>query len=162
MSTSRWRVKARTAYSDLSGAFRCSDVALRPSLEIELRHDEGDAENGHALEVGGRLGLSDPARGLSIYFEGMTLGLHDEGASESLGVGLGVSWVSGVWKRGGTGRRRPAAASAARSPGALMPRSAWRPSPAFWRHAKRATGRWGSPMARAAATKQWPNRSGTG
>ena len=67
-------------------------VTLRPRLEIGLRHDGGDAETGHGIEIGGGIGIGDPASGLSMTIEGRALALHEDGAFESWGLGASVSW----------------------------------------------------------------------
>ena len=69
-----------------------SGASLGPRLEAGLRHDGGDAETGFGLEIGGGIGFSDPARGLSVTVDGRTLALHEDGAFASWGLGLGLSW----------------------------------------------------------------------
>ena len=69
-----------------------SGLALRPRLEMGLRHDGGDAETGSGLEIGGGLGIGDSASGLSMSFDGRTLALHEDGAFESWGLGVSVAW----------------------------------------------------------------------
>ena len=67
-------------------------VALHPSLGIGLRHDGGDAETGLGLEIGGGVRFEDPGRGLSMHLDGRALALHEAGAFDSWGLGLGISW----------------------------------------------------------------------
>ena len=69
-----------------------SGATLGPRLEAGLRHDGGDAETGFGLEIGGGIGFSDPARGLSMSLDGRTLALHEDGAFGSWGLSLGLSW----------------------------------------------------------------------
>ena len=64
--------------------------ALRPSVELGLRHDGGDADTGGGIEVGAGLSFSRPAAGLSLDLAARGLlahrapGLQDWGASASL------------------------------------------------------------------------------
>ena len=69
-----------------------SGATLGPRLEAGLRHDGGDAETGFGLEIGGGIGFSDPASGLSVTVDGRTLALHEDGAFGSWGLSLGLSW----------------------------------------------------------------------
>ena len=96
--------------------------SLKPTMEVGLRHDWGDAETGFGVELGGRIRYADPRLGLTI--EGAVRGLlahedndYDEwGASGSLriapgsaGQGLALtlaptwgaasSGVDGLWTR---------------------------------------------------------------
>ena len=86
--TSRLRLGLKAAWERTLA----SGVTLWPNLEIGLRHDGGDAETGHGLEIGGGIGVGDPARGLSVSLEGRTLALHEDGAFDSWGLGVSVSW----------------------------------------------------------------------
>ena len=64
--------------------------ALRPSVELGLRHDGGDADTGGGVEVGAGLSFSRPASGLSLDLAARGLlahrapGLQDWGASAAL------------------------------------------------------------------------------
>lgn len=75
--TSRVRLGLRAAWERTLA----SGITLRQSLEMGLRQDGGDAETGHGLEVGGGIGIGDPARGLTMSVEGRTLALHEDGRS---------------------------------------------------------------------------------
>ena len=58
-------------------AFALSETAtLRPSLELGVRHDGGDAETGTGVEVGGGVTYSDPASGLSVEARARMLVAH--------------------------------------------------------------------------------------
>ncbi len=58
-------------------SFALSDTAtLRPSLELGVRHDGGDAETGTGVELGGGVAWSDAASGLSIEAKGRMLVAH--------------------------------------------------------------------------------------
>ena len=75
---------------------------LRPSLEVGLRHDGGDAETGAGVELGGGLSYTDPATGLTVDAKARGLVAHEDadyaewGASGSVrlepdGSGRGLS-----------------------------------------------------------------------
>ena len=52
-------------------AFALSETAtLRPTLELGVRHDGGDAETGTGLEIGGGIAWTDAASGLSVEARG--------------------------------------------------------------------------------------------
>ncbi len=51
-------------------------ATLRPSLELGLRHDGGDAETGTGVELGGGVSYSDPDSGLSIEAKARMLLAH--------------------------------------------------------------------------------------
>ena len=58
-------------------AFTVSETAtLRPSLEVGLRHDGGDAETGTGVEIGGSVAWSDAASGLSVEARARLLVAH--------------------------------------------------------------------------------------
>ena len=57
--------------------FALSETAtLRPSLELGVRHDGGDAETGTGVELGGGVAYSDAASGLSIEAKARMLVAH--------------------------------------------------------------------------------------
>ena len=70
---------------------------LRPSLEIGLRQDGGDAETGTGIEVGGGIAWADPALGLTVTAKARGLVAHEEsdytewGASGSVKIDPGAS-----------------------------------------------------------------------
>ena len=67
-------------------------LSLRPSVEVGLRHDGGDAETGAGVDVGGGLVASHPSSGLAVDVRVRTLLVHEaEGFSER-GVSLSLSW----------------------------------------------------------------------
>ena len=58
-------------------AFALSHTAmLRPSLELALRHDGGDAETGAGVELGGAIAFADMASGLSVEARARLLAAH--------------------------------------------------------------------------------------
>ena len=67
-------------------------LSLRPSVEVGLRHDGGDAETGAGMDVGAGLIVSDASSGLSVDVRVRTLLVHQaEGFSER-GVALSLSY----------------------------------------------------------------------
>ena len=67
-------------------------LALRPSVEVGLRYDGGDAETGAGMDVGAGLGFSDSGTGLAVDVHVRTLLVHQaEGFSER-GVAFSVSY----------------------------------------------------------------------
>ena len=67
-------------------------LSLKPSVEVGLRHDGGDAEQGSGIDVGGGLVVFDPSTGLSVNVQVRMLLVHEaEGFSER-GVSVSVSW----------------------------------------------------------------------
>ena len=68
-------------------------LSLRPSVEVGLRHDGGDAETGAGLDVGGGLVMADAATGLAVDVRVRTLLVHQaEGFSER-GVAVSLSYT---------------------------------------------------------------------
>jgi len=73
----------------LEGSWEASlgtDSSLRPTFEVGLRHDGGDAETGFGLEFGGGLALTDPVLGLSAEIRGHGLLTHEESTFRDHGV----------------------------------------------------------------------------
>ena len=67
-------------------------LSLRPSVEVGVRYDGGDAETGAGMDVGAGLGFSDSGTGLAVDVNVRTLLVHEaEGFSER-GVAFSVSW----------------------------------------------------------------------
>ena len=84
-----------------SRAFRTDGGgSLRPTLELGLRHDDGDAEQGFGLELGGRLAWSSPGSGLRL--EGTVRGVlaHEDDGYEDLSFGGSILFDPGVEGRG--------------------------------------------------------------
>ena len=59
---------------------------LRPSLELGVRHDGGDAETGAGVELGGGVSYTDTASGLSIEAKGRMLAAHADSDYEEWGA----------------------------------------------------------------------------
>ena len=87
----RWRprpTRAGCAWCSRGGrAFALSETAtLRPSFELGVRHDGGDAETGAGLEVGGGVTWADTASGLSLEAKARTLAAHADSDYEEWGA----------------------------------------------------------------------------
>ncbi len=82
-------------------AFQAGDGAtLRPSLELGLRHDGGDAETGTGVEVGGGVSWTDPASGLSVEATTRMLVAHADQGYEEWGASGAVRLAPGERGRG--------------------------------------------------------------
>ena len=67
-------------------------LSLRPSVEVGVRYDGGDAETGAGMDVGAGLGFSDSGTGLAVDVHVRTLLVHEaEGFSER-GVAFSLSY----------------------------------------------------------------------
>ena len=67
-------------------------IALRPSLEVGLRRDGGDAETGAGADVSASLIASDPLTGLSVDVRIRTLLAHQDEGFRERGVSLSFSY----------------------------------------------------------------------
>ena len=68
-------------------AFALSDTAtFRPSLELGVRHDGGDAETGAGVELGGGVAFTDTATGLAIEARARMLAAHADSDYEEWGA----------------------------------------------------------------------------
>ncbi len=56
------------------------------------RHDGGDAKTGFGIELGGGIGWSDPASGLSLDLAGRALVAHADGSLGDQGLSGAVVW----------------------------------------------------------------------
>ena len=65
---------------------------LRPSVEVGLRQDGGDAETGFGVDLGGGIAWSDPQRGLSVDLRGRALMSHDSKGFREAGLSGSLSW----------------------------------------------------------------------
>ena len=66
--------------------------ALRPSIEVGLRHDGGDAETGSGVELGAGLSFSRPASGLSLDLAARRLLAHRAPGLEEWGASASLTW----------------------------------------------------------------------
>ena len=67
-------------------------VSLRPSVEVGVRFDGGDAETGAGLDVGGSLGFADSGTGLAVDVHARTLLAHQAEDFSERGVALSLSY----------------------------------------------------------------------
>ena len=82
----------RTGLEGSRGYTLAGRLSLRPSVEVGLRHDGGDAETGAGMDVGAGLIVSDSSSGLSVDVRVRTLLVHQaEGFSER-GMAVSLSY----------------------------------------------------------------------
>ena len=74
------------------------DGVLTPSVEVGLRHERGDAEQGSGLEVGGALRYA--AKRLTVEGSARALVKHQEDGYEEWGVSGSVRYAPGANERG--------------------------------------------------------------
>ncbi len=67
-------------------------VSLRPSVEVGLRHDGGDAETGVGMDVGGGLVVSDTSTGLAVDVRVRMLLVHQAEGFRERGMALSLSY----------------------------------------------------------------------
>ena len=63
-------------------------LSLRPSVEVGLRHDGGDAETGAGMDVGGGLVMADASTGLAIDLRVRTRYHSNQTLTEFVDIGL--------------------------------------------------------------------------
>ena len=68
-------------------------LSLRPSVEVGLRHDGGDAETGAGLDVGAGLVMADASTGLAVDLRVRTLVLHQAEGFRERGLALSLSYT---------------------------------------------------------------------
>ena len=73
---------------------------LSPNVELGIRYDEGDAETGFGMELGGGLRYADAALGLSVETKARALIAHEDGGYEEWGLSGSVSLDPGRLGRG--------------------------------------------------------------
>ena len=66
--------------------------ALRPSIELGLRHDGGDAETGSGIDVGAGLTFTSPASGLSLDLAARGLLAHRASGFREWGASAALAW----------------------------------------------------------------------
>ena len=67
-------------------------LSLRPSVEVGLRRDGGDAETGAGMDVGGGLVASDASTGLAIDLRVRMLVMHQAEGFRERGMALSLSY----------------------------------------------------------------------
>ena len=77
-----------------------NDAVLTPTVELGLRYDDGDAERGFGMELGGGLRYADPVRGLTLETRARALLAHEDGGYEEWGVGGSLALDPGRLGRG--------------------------------------------------------------
>ena len=75
-------------------------VTFRPSLELGVRHDGGDAETGTGVELGGGVAYTDTVSGLSIEARARMLVAHADSDYEEWGVSATARLDPGEHERG--------------------------------------------------------------
>ena len=65
---------------------------LRPSVEVGVRQDGGDAETGFGVDLGGGIAWTDPERGLFVDLRGRGLVSHDSKGFREAGLSGSLSW----------------------------------------------------------------------
>ncbi len=66
--------------------------AVTPKLEAGVRHDDGDAEQGFGVEVGGGLAWTLPALGVTFDVSGRTLVTHEDDGQEAHGFSAALNF----------------------------------------------------------------------
>ena len=67
-------------------------LSLRPSVEVGLRYDGGDAETGAGMDFGLGLGFADAGTGLAVDVHARTLLVHQAEGFTERGVALSLSY----------------------------------------------------------------------
>ena len=84
--------RVRTALEASRGYVFGHGIALRPSFEVGLRRDGGDAETGVGADVAASLIASDPLTGLSVDVRVRTLLVHQAQGFRERGVSVSFSY----------------------------------------------------------------------
>ncbi len=84
--------RVRTALEASRGYVFGHGIALRPSLELGLRRDGGDAETGAGADVAASLIAADPLTGLSVDVRVRTLLVHQDEGFRERGVSVSFSY----------------------------------------------------------------------
>ena len=72
----------------------------RPSVEVGVRYDDGDAATGGGIELGGGLGYTDTALGLVVETQARVLMAHEAKEFDEWGAGAQVRYAPGVGAQG--------------------------------------------------------------
>jgi hypothetical protein len=67
-------------------AFALGGATLRPSLELGVRHDGGNAETGAGGEIGGGVAFADPSSGFSLEAKARMLVAHADSNYQEWGA----------------------------------------------------------------------------
>ena len=82
----------RTGLEGARGYTLAGRLSLRPSVEVGLRHDGGDAETGAGMDVGGGLVVSDASTGLAVDVRVQMLVVHQAEGFRERGMALSLSY----------------------------------------------------------------------
>ena len=82
----------RTGLEGARGYTLAGRLSLRPSVEVGLRHDGGDAETGAGMDVGGGLVVSDTSTGLAVDLRVRMLVVHQAEGFRERGMALSLSY----------------------------------------------------------------------
>ena len=82
-NATRLRVAMETGF----GWTLASGGVVTPSLEVGVRYDDGDAERGTGVELGGGVRFADAARGLTMEASARTLLVHEASSFREWGAG---------------------------------------------------------------------------
>ena len=82
----------RTGLEAARGYALAGRLSLRPSVEVGLRHDGGDAETGAGMDVGGGLVMSDASTGLAVDLRVRMLVMHQAEGFRERGMALSLSY----------------------------------------------------------------------
>ena len=82
----------RTGLEGARGYTLAGRLSLRPSGEVGLRHDGGDAETGAGLDIGGGLVVSDASTGLAVDLRVRMLVMHQADGFSERGMALSLSY----------------------------------------------------------------------
>ena len=91
-ATSAAVTRYRTALEASRGYRFQRGLSLQPSLEVGVRRDGGDAENGAGVDVGGGLIVSDALTGLSADVRVRMLLVHQDQGFRDRGVSISFSY----------------------------------------------------------------------
>ena len=73
---------------------------MSPNVELGVRYDDGDAETGFGMELGGGVRYADAALGLSVETKARALIAHEDGQYQEWGLSGSVSLDPGRLGRG--------------------------------------------------------------
>ena len=82
----------RTGIEGSRGYTLAGRLSLRPSVEVGLRQDGGDAETGAGMDVGGGLVVTDASTGLSVDLRVRMLVMHQADGFRERGMALSLSY----------------------------------------------------------------------
>ena len=84
--------RVRTGIEGSRGFTLGGRMSLRPSVEVGLRQDGGDAETGTGVDVAGGLAFTDASTGLSLDVQVRTLVAHQAEGFTDRGMSLSFGW----------------------------------------------------------------------